>query len=835
MLKTLIGSSQAPLKKTDFQFVVKSKFSLFLIFLFTFLSHAVLAQSGEIYGIVKSESGENMPYTNVVVLGQAIGTSTNYDGEYSLNLKPGNYRLSFQFIGYKSEVREISIEPNEKLEVNPMLSEEKLLLKAVEVSAKKENPAYEIIRSAQANREMYLTENKGISYSIYTKLFGKAETNSDNMISFFGTMLTPGNGIFYLSESVNRIYQYEHDNKFQELKASLVLGDDLSASQNNPVFINLYENRPFSVGSQMAQIRIASPIATDAFSFYDYDFLGSFEEAGFTIHKIKLIPKGTNRNTFTGEIYIIDGSWRIYQSHIFLKSIAGDIEIRTQTVKDDENETFLPFSSNLFLEEPGSKLEIYYHNVAYDYDFSAKKPEQSEQLNKLIDKSDYSKPNSWWESTRQVELTDDEKLAYQMDQAIKEKPFEFEKSENDSLYQSLIAGEKKTTALQLFALAITTGEWKMNEKLALDFSVFSFNTVEGGVLKPELIFRNEFKNNHRYKATAAIRYGFASKDFYGKGAFLYELNPAAISTIELAGGSYVEQISGNKSISNIVNLDYTVLGKLNYQKLYRTDYLSLDWTRELVNGFDIRVGTSFDKRYPLQNSSDFNWYNGEDEPREFTPNQAFIQGEYRSFQQNDILETSLLLSFQPKRKFDLVNGRKIPLSSRYPVFSAGVDVGVLDTEYSRLWGNVSDGWSLNSVGFSKVSVSYGQYLSGRNLTPIDFFHFMGNQTELSQNQIQYGLAYQLLDYYQYSTSGYFAGANFEHDFDGAILGRIPLLKKIGLKSYFMANYLQTAESPRLLELGVGLTSSFYPIRVNYYFGYENERFLQHGFILTSTF
>ncbi|SMG39870.1 CarboxypepD_reg-like domain-containing protein [Marivirga sericea] len=835
MLQFFFGSDQASLGKNVFPFPSKKSLFLFLLFGLILLNHSVFAQSSGIYGLVTTESGEKMPYTNVVVLGQAIGTSTNYDGEYSLKLKPGNYKVSFQFIGYKSEVREISLSANEKIEINPALSVEKVFLNAVEVSAKAENPAYEIIRNAQKNREKYLKENKGISYSIYTKLFGKAETNSDNMISFFGTMLTPRNGIFYLSESVNRIYQYEYNNTFQELKASLVLGDDLNASQNNPVFINLYENRPFSVGSQMAQIRIASPIATDAFSFYDYDFLGSFEEAGRTIHKIELIPKGSDRNTFTGEIYVIDESWRIYQSHLFLKSIAGDIEISTQTIKDDTEETFLPFSSNLFLEKPGSNLEVYYHNVAYDYNFNATKPEQSEQLNKIIDKSDYSKPASWWKSSRKVELTEDEKLAYQMDQAIKEKPYEFKKSENDSLYQSLIAGEKKKTPLQLFGLAITTGEWKLNEKLALDFSVFTFNTVEGGVLKPEIIFRNEFRNNHRYKATAAIRYGFASKDFYGRGSFLYELNPATISTIELEGGSYVEQISGNKSISNIVNLDYTLLAKLNYQKLYRTDYLSLDWRRELVNGFDIRVGASYDRRYALPNSSDYNWYNEEDEPREFTPNQAFIQGEYRSFQQNDILESGLLLSYQPKRKFDLVNGRKIPLSSKYPIFRAGVDVGILDTEYSRFWGNVSDGWSLNSVGFSKISVSYGQYLSRRNLTPIDFFHFMGNQTAFSQNQRQFGLAFQLLDYYQHSTSGYFAGANFEHDFDGAILGRIPLLKKIGLKSYFMANYLQTAESPRLLELGVGLTSSFYPIRLNYYFGYENERFLQHGFILTSSF
>jgi len=835
MIKFFIGWNQTIMRNNTSQFQFKTTFLVITLLLLTFCSQSTLAQNGEIYGIVKSENDEPMPYTNVVILGKAIGTSTNYDGEYSLKLNPGNYRVSYQFIGYKSEVREISLEANEKLEINPILNEEKVFLNAVEVSAKDENPAYEIIRNAQENREKYLKENKGISYSVYTKLFGKAQTNSDNPINFFGTILTPSNGIFYLSESVNQIYQHDHESKSEELKASLVLGDDLSASQNNPVFINLYENRPFSVGSQIAQIRIASPIATDAFSFYDYDFLGSFEEDDRIIHKIKLIPKGTDRNTFSGEIYIIDGSWRIYQSHIFLKSMAGDIEISTQSIKDDEQNTFLPFSSNLFLEKPGSNLEVYYHNVAYDYDFNAAKPDQSEQLNKLVDKSDFSKPLSWWESTRQVELTEDEKLAYQMDKAIKENKREFEKSDNDSLYQSLVAKEKKPTALQIYAKAMTTGEWELNEKLGLDISVFTFNTVEGGVLKPELIFRDKFRNNHKYKANAAVRYGFASEDFYGKGSFLYELNPANISTIEMEGGSYVEQISGTPSISNLWNLDYTLFNKLNYQKLYRKDYLSLNWEREIINGLDIEVGTSYNRRYPLQNNSDYNWYDDSESERQFTPNQAFIQGEYRSFQQNDLLETNLLLSYQPKRKFNLINDRKIPLSSKHPIFTAGFNVGKIDVEYSRIWGNISDRWVLNSVGFSKLSVSYGRFLSEDNLTPIDYFHFMGNRTFAYQSKKQYGLAYQLMDYYQYSTARNFYGANFEHDFDGAILGRIPLLKKIGLKSYLFGNYLKTEQSPQYSEIGFGLTSSFLPLRFNYAFSFEENDFVRSGLLINLSF
>ncbi|WP_375578470.1 DUF5686 and carboxypeptidase regulatory-like domain-containing protein [Marivirga tractuosa] len=833
MHQFFIGSNQALVRKNPFRFPFKA-ISRGFIFLFLIVwNNSLFAQSAEIYGTVKSVSGENMPYTNVVVLGKALGTSTNYDGEYSLKLNPGNHKISFQFIGYKSEVREISIKANERLEINPTLSVEKVFLNAVEVSAKAENPAYEIIRNAQDKRKTYLNEHENISYKIYTKLFGKSESNSGNPVNFFGTMLTPRKGVFYLSESVNEVYQYDIQNQTETLLASLVLGDTSAVTKNNSLFINLYTNRPFAVGSQMAMNRIVSPIAGDAFGFYDYDYIGTFEEAGETVHKIKLIPKMKGSTTFTGEIYIIDGSWRILKSHLYLKSLLGDAEINIQYINDDAINTYFPFSSSFILNKGSEKTDIYYHNIFYDYKVDTKTPEENKLVNKVVSSEGVKKDEEWWSNTRPIELTTDESLAYQKIKVLKDDIFKFEKEENDSLLNELKRDEK-LSPWQFYNKTMSTQKIELNDNLNLDLSVFTFNTIEGGVLKPHLHYKNEFKNNHRYAVNSELRYGFASNTFYYKGGFAYELNPKNISEIKIEGGSTVDQISGNTSIANIWNLTYSLENKLNYLKLYQKDFIAIKWKREILNGLDISLGGSYNSRSPLQNNSDYSWYS-EEEVRTYMPNQAFIQDEYRDFTSNELWESSLLLTYHHNRKFDLINGRKIPLGSKFPVFKIGLDVGRMDSEYTRIWGNISDSWDVGAIGFSKLSLTYGQYLNSNNLTPIDYFHFMGNETFIIQNQKQFGLAYQLLEYYQYSTSNYFTGANFEHDFDGAILGRIPLLKKIGLKSYVMANYLQTAESPRYYELGFGLTSSFLPIRLNYFAGYENENFVRQGIILHTAF
>ncbi|HET8860091.1 DUF5686 and carboxypeptidase regulatory-like domain-containing protein [Marivirga sp.] len=827
-------SDQAFMRKKINLFSFKNALIAIKIVFILLISHSAFAQSALIYGKVKSESGENMPYTNVVVLGKAIGTSTNYDGEYSLNLKPGNYKISFQFIGFKSEVHEISIKENEMLEINPVLSEEKVLLKTVEVSAKAENPAYAIIRNAQEKRKTYLNEHENLSFKIYTKLFGQSESNSGNPVNLFGTLLTPKKGVFYLSESVNEVFQYDIENQTESLEASLVLGDTSEVTKNNTLYINLYKNRAFYIGNQMVRNSIISPIANDAFGFYDYDYLGTFEEAGESIHKIKIIPKMKGSTTFKGDLYIIDGSWRIFKSHLNLNSITGDLEINTQYIKDEQVGTYLPFSSSFILNEERNKTEIYYHNIFYDYSFEAENPKKSKLLNKVISKDGIQKDAEWWSKTRPIELTNDERLAYQKSPMLNNDIFRFEKVENDSLFHNLNE-DKKDTPFQVYQKTVSSQKVKFTDNLNLDLSIVTFNTVEGGVLKPHLRYSNEFKNNHRYALDTELRYGFGSNSFYYKGGFEYELNPKNISLVKIEGGSTVEQISGATSISNYWNLFYTLLESRNFLKLYRKDFVALNWKRELFNGLDFSVRSSYNYRSPLQNNTDYTWYNDEEETRIYTPNQAFIGGEYRNFGANNLWESNLTLSYQHNRKFDLINGRKIALGSAYPTLRLGLDVGKMDSEYTRIWGNISDNWDVGVLGFSKISLSYGQYLDKNNLTPIDFFHFMGNQTFVFQNQKQFGLAYQLLDYYQYSTADYFAGANFEHDFDGAILGRIPLLKKIGLKSYFMANYLQTAESPRFAELGIGLTSSFFPIRLNYFFGYENEKFVRQGFILHTAF
>lgn len=54
-------------------------------------------------GTVVSSEGESLPGVNVLVKGTSVGTITDIEGRYSIDVPDGNETLVFSFIGYSTE------------------------------------------------------------------------------------------------------------------------------------------------------------------------------------------------------------------------------------------------------------------------------------------------------------------------------------------------------------------------------------------------------------------------------------------------------------------------------------------------------------------------------------------------------------------------------------------------------------------------------------------------------------------------------------------------------------------------------------------------------------
>jgi hypothetical protein len=87
----------------------------------------------------------------------------------------------------------------------------------------------------------------------------------------------------------------------------------------------------------------------------------------------------------------------------------------------------------------------------------------------------------------------------------------------------------------------------------------------------------------------------------------------------------------------------------------------------------------------------------------------------------------------------------------------------------------------------------------------------------------------LLPYYTYSTNKWFLEAHAEQHFQGIIMDKIPLLKKLGGQEVVGAHFLSNNLLDYYCELNFGLEKVFRVLRFDYVLGYSSTNKLKQGF------
>ena len=103
--------------------VTSNKNVLICLFFLLMLSANLLGQtSGKLVGKVTDKNGEPLIGANVILDGTTIGAATDVEGYYSIiNIRAGNYKIRFRFLGYKTQVVEnirISADQTSKLDAS---------------------------------------------------------------------------------------------------------------------------------------------------------------------------------------------------------------------------------------------------------------------------------------------------------------------------------------------------------------------------------------------------------------------------------------------------------------------------------------------------------------------------------------------------------------------------------------------------------------------------------------------------------------------------------------------------------------------------------------------
>ncbi|MDN5201259.1 DUF5686 and carboxypeptidase regulatory-like domain-containing protein [Fulvivirgaceae bacterium BMA10] len=799
------------------------RFTLLFIFLLCNQSFGA-----KIYGRVVDEHGNGLSFTTLHVKGTSIGTTSNADGYYSLEIASGSYDLIFQFVGYSTLVKHVDV-GQEDLELNVTLKSEILALNEVVINANNEDPAYEIIRKAIKKRKSYLNEVKGFDCDVYIKGLQRLDERPDKI---FGINVTIDTGIVYLSESVST-FSFQHPGKIKEkMISSKVSGRNnaFSFNQASEMMFSFYENIIKVEG--LTERGLVSPIANNALLFYRYKLEGTSIEAGRIINKIKVMPIRKTDPVFTGHIYIVEDSWRIHSVDLLLTK-DNQIEFVDSLFV---NQVYAPVEQNkwMILSQKftfrfnafGFKGSGYFISVHSDYQIEPdyeKKYFTNEIM--LVEEDANKRDSAYWRKIRPMPLTIKELKDYKIKdslQVVKE----------SKLYKDSI--DRKSNKANFGNVFLTGYTFRKSYKRQYFFvdpliSLFQFNTIEGLATNIKVAYVKAFENRKFYRIEPELRYGFSNNKLNARIRALYYYNPKKFSYGSLSFGTFIHQINQENPINPLTNTITTLTEERNYIKLFQKTFVELKHRTELFNGGLLTSSLEFSEREQLFNSSDFTFNDREN--RVYGPNTPVNTIlEDTSFPIHQTLLVNFNLRLRIGQKYISMPNRKISLGTKYPTinlqFSKALkNVLGSDTQFDLFQMSIEDDMKFGLLGSANYLIKAGTFLNRDRLTFIDYKHFNGNRTYFGRFELG---NFQLLDYYLYSTNGSFLQGHYEQHFNGFIINKLPLIRKTKVQTVVTLNYLRTKRLNNYYEIGFGLEHIFKFLRVDYFTSISNAENARHG-------
>lgn len=818
-------------------------------------------------GYIYTSEGEPLPFTTVYIQQQETGTTSNQDGYYEVRLAPGQYELAFQYMGYQTVVRSVTV-ASAFVELNITLPEQVVQLREVEVRAGKEDPAYTIIRKAIAKSKFHRLQVQHYTAQVYVKGAGRVKD-----VPFLLERRLKEEGVdsstVFLSESVSEI-TFDQPNTVKERVISI-----RSIGEGNNTSPTPFINGSF-YNPQVAQS--ISPLSPRAFAYYKFRYEGSFQDRGYEVNKIRVIPRSRGDDVFDGYIYIIEDLWSIHSLKLFTYKQGFKIEAN-QIFNPIEETVWLPVTHRIEVTGKvfGFDLEYKYLATVSDYDLELNpdltaefevvdetidkelaealakeekmatdtairvvdaqvlKQEQRytrKQLKKAlreyekeldkqeeapevisnftleIDSLAYRQDSTYWAEVRSVPLNTRERQSYQKLDSMAVQQEEGE--EEDSTDK-----KRGSVGSLLLGTTIDLGE-KSSFRYVSPLGELRYNPVEGANFNLPLMYRTKVDSTHRLNVSVVPRYSFARNKLIGKGEL--ELTyPAAgqRARIALEGGRFVSQFNEHEPISTLVNSFVALLQKRNFVKIYEKDYARLTLRQPLSPRLQLHSMLEWAERRQLFNQTDYALRRREEV--DFAPNAPLnYEQADTGFPTHQAFWGEVTLGYEPWLKYYVRNGEKRRIGDSSPRFHLTYRKGLAgilnsDVDYDLVEVGMQQKLRIGARGRLDYNVYAGSFLNNQTLYFMDFRHFTGNRVVLQESDPV--ASFRLLDYYTYSTRERYAVAHLHYQFRKLLLTRIFEVRMFGLKENVFVNHLKTSTAPHHTELGYSLDNIFRFFRI----------------------
>ncbi|MEQ9404620.1 MAG: DUF5686 family protein [Cyclobacteriaceae bacterium] len=745
---------------------------LLLIIAGTF--HAIAQKtivSGKVTDVI---TGAPVPFATVVFTGTTEGAITDFDGNFKTETLLNVDSIEVSYIGYIKRVKPLL--RGQQQTINFQLDEDVISLNEV-IILPGENPAFAILEKVMENKKKHDKRNlEAYEYESYTrtefdvdnisdklknrKIMSKITNVMDSIEQIAGEDGKPILPVL-ISEAISR-YHYRknpvarHERMIRTRVNGVGITDGTLTSQvigSSFQEYNFYQNWMNIISKEFA-----SPIADGWKLLYEYDLTDSLQVEDKFCYQLEFFPKQEQDLAFSGTMWITKDEYALKRIDAQVSKTANVNFIEKLRIQQDLRQTtadaWLPAKTRVIIDvkqltknTAGLLAKFYVSNK----DFVINQPKDNDfylntvSMDPLVRDTD----DLYWHNARHDSLTKTEENVFTMIDSLKN-----------------IREVKFMTSMARFG---ATGYLKAGKFDLGPYPTFiGNNDIEG--LRIGMGARTNINFSKNWVYGGYIGYGFDDERYKYNAYIKTILNRRPWTALQYEQQREVEQVWLLNQDIGANSLFYALsrFGTLT-QPFLREKY-KLSFTRQMGKGLNTEWSIRRESLDPL---FDFNYYT--DDSR--TETQSGYQ----------LTEVSTNIRYGKDEVYVINDNDRLSLGTiRSPLFNLKYaygldDVAGSDFTYHKLQLSMRKRQKMGVLGVSDILVASGYFFGEAPYSLL--FNPIGNESPFYAE-----FAYSLMDYFEFSADR-FVEIRYNHSFEGFLLNRIPLMRKLKWRSIISANIL----------------------------------------------
>ncbi len=754
---------------------IKYNIKYFLTMVVFILALTVNAQEKTVITgkVIDAKTKEPLAFVNVGFLGKTIGTTTDYNGVFSITTQWASDQLIASYIGYHESIKDIETGKRQKiifeLESYAINLNEVVVLSKKKRYRNKNNPAVDLIKKIVKNKDLNSKEH--LTYYQYDK-YEKIQLDLNNIsddftnrkifkktqfiFNYIDTAKINGKPYLpvFLKETSSEVnYRKNPKDSKVIIKGSKMIGfhEYLDNNGIGALIDNLYQEIDiYDANINLLTNLFVSPISRVAPAVYRFHIIDTLDVNGYDCINLAFQPRNKQDLAFNGNLFVTnDDKLSVVKVDMRVSedvnlNYVEDLQIIQEfKLFDDKawmltrNEMIIDFNITKTGTGMYGRKAIFYNNYVLDHPIADSIFNGIE--NEVLLDDNENRDIEFWEENRIVALTEQEQDIYTMVDSVQHLP-----------------GFQKTIDIVMLVIA---GYWNFNNiDIGPVNTFYSFNEVEG--LRLRVGGRTSEKFSKKLKLDGFLVYGLKDKQFKYSAKVKLSLNNRQLKgkPEHSIMAMYQKETNFPGMDVQFINEDNFLLSfkrgvadKILYYNMFKVEHYK-DWKNN--------ISTTFGLRHLIQKPGG---------------SLKFIS---EGIEQFSITSTELTtnIRFAPNEKFYQGVDYRTPIISKYPIAQLSYTQGFKgifngDNNYSKLNFSLFKRFYFSQFGFTNIKVE-GNKIFGKGISFPNLTVHRANQT-YSYQLYSYNLM-NFLEFVSDESASFFA----EHHFNGFFLNKVPLIKRL---------------------------------------------------------